>query len=199
MNKTILAKCISYILSPVTFSLFVPFLVISKQTNDISGAIKWTIFSAIFILMGLLVVIVGKKHGTFSDLDVSNREERKKFYLFLWPLLICYLIASVFFRGMFFSLSIISVGIVIGLFLFEFINLKIKASVHIGVATAFVIMLGILYGWHIFAVSVLFVPLIAWSRVVLKRHTIPEVFTGAVLGTIITILTFLIAQFIVKL
>lgn len=173
-----------------------PYLVVLKQTGDVSAAIRWGMFSAIFVVIGLLLVIIGRKRGTFSDFDISNRKERAKFYLLLWPLLICYVIASLLFRGMFFSLSIIAVGIVIGLILFEIVNQRVKASIHIGVATAFVIALGVLFGWGYFFATVFIVPLLAWSRLFLKRHTMEEVFTGAILGTMITGITFFIAKLI---
>jgi membrane-associated phospholipid phosphatase len=196
MYKIIFAKLLSYIFNPLVFFLLMPYLVVYKQTNDTVIALRWGVFSAVFVVVGLLFVIIGKRRGTFSDFDLSNRVERAKFYILLWPLLICYVVASFLFRGMFFSLTIIAVGIVIGLLLFEFVNQKVKASIHIGVATAFAIAIGLLYGWNYFFATVLIVPLLAWSRLILKRHTLQEVFTGATLGTIITGITFILAKFI---
>lgn len=191
-----IAHLLSYLFNPLLFFLLMPYLVVLKQTNDTFVALKWTMFSALFVGAGLLIVLIGKIRGTFSDFDLSKRKERAKFYILLWPLLICYVIAAFLFRGMFFSLSIIAIGIVIGLVLFELVNRKIKASIHIGVAVAFAMAIGILFGWVYFGITILIVPLLAWARLILKRHTIEEVFTGAFLGTIITSVTVMLAKVI---
>ena len=51
------------------------------------------------------------------------------------------------------------------------VNRKIKASVHLAVFSAFAAVLGILYG-GIFWGLVLLIPVVAWSRIKLKRHKI---------------------------
>lgn len=197
MNKILFAKLLSYIFNPIFFFLLMPYLIVYKQTNNNLYALKWEFFSAAFVIFGLLVIIIGKKKGTFSDFDLSNREERSKFYLLLWPLLITYVIASIFFRGIFFPLSIIAVGIVIGLLFYESVNRKIKASIHVGIATAFVITLGVLFGWTIFFESFWIVPLVSWSRIILKRHTIQEILAGGFLGALITGITILFSKIII--
>lgn len=194
MSKIFFAKLLSYFFNPIIFFLLMLYLVVYKQTSSSMYALKWGIFSAAFVVFGLLLVIIGKRRGTFSDFDLSNREERSKFYLLLWPLLICYLVVAVFFKGIFFSLSIITVGIVVGLMIYEIVNARIKASVHVGVVTAFVITLGVLYGSIPFLLTFWILPLVAWSRLILKRHTIQEVLAGTILGSIITVVTILIAR-----
>lgn len=197
MNKptrTFWAKLLSYIFNPIIFFVLMPYLVVYQQTGNSLYALKWGVFSVCFIVLGLLIVVVGRKRGHFSDFDLSKREERSKFYLLLWPLLIVYVISSIFFKGILFPLSIISVGIVVGLLMYEFINTKIKASIHVGVAVAFVVAVGILYGWQYFLFTVWIVPVIAWSRMILKRHTIQEVVMGAGLGIVITAITTIIAK-----
>jgi membrane-associated phospholipid phosphatase len=167
-----------------------------KQTNDFYAALRWSMFSGIFVIFGLLLVVIGKKRGTFSDFDLSNRTERAKFYVLLWPLLICYVIAAFLFRGIFFSLTIVSIGSIIGLVCFELVNEKVKASLHIGAATAFVITMSFLYGWGFFVGTVCIIPLLAWSRIVLKRHTLTEVFTGGLLGIMITVITLTLSKIV---
>lgn len=194
MNKIFFAKLLSYIGSPLIFFLLMPYLIVYTQTRDSITAVKWSMFSAVFVGLGLLLVLIGKRRGKFSDLDLSNREERATFYLLLWPLLLAYLIASIVFRGVFFSLSIIAVGIVIGLLLFEVVNSRLKASIHMGVVTAFVLTIWVLFGLYHFLLFVWIIPLIGWSRIVLKRHTIQEVIAGCILGVIVTGVTFLIGK-----
>lgn len=197
MNKLTLdfwAKLLSYIFNPIIFFVLMPYLVVYKQTGNSLYALKWGAFSILFVVFGLLIVVIGRKRGHFSDFDLSKREERSKFYLLLWPLLIVYVISSIFFKGILFPLSIISVGIVVGLLIYEFINTKIKASIHVGVAVAFVVGIGILYGWQYFILTAWIVPVVAWSRMILKRHTILEVITGGILGILTTCITILIGK-----
>jgi len=64
-----------------------------------------------------------------------------------------------------------------------------KISLHTAFVTASVTVLIILYG-SIAAVTVLLVPLVAWSRIELKHHSPAQVAAGALLATLIVVVVF---------
>jgi len=70
-----------------------------------------------------------------------------------------------------------------------FINLRWKISLHTAFITALATVLYILYGL-ISVITVVLIPLVAWSRIELKQHTIVQVITGALLGNIILVVVF---------
>lgn len=192
----IIATILSYIFNPVIFFLLMPYLLIYKQTTSISYALKWELFSLLFIFFGIILVFLERRRGIFSDFDLSKREERWKFFSISLAPLGLYLLSSIFLKGIFFSTTLISLGIIGGLILFAFFNRFLKPSIHTGVACAYVLTVAILYGPIAFFVSFWMVPVIIWARLRLKKHTFNEVLVGGIIGTSITLLTFFAGKYI---
>jgi membrane-associated phospholipid phosphatase len=105
-----------------------------------------------------------------------------------------YFLIAVYFKGIFFPLSALALGIMIGLVLLEIINFYIKASIHVAVVCSFVITMGLLYGGMVFLLLCVMAPLVAWSRLFLKKHTAIEVIAGTLFGSFVTSLTFFIGK-----
>ncbi|MDP3988131.1 MAG: hypothetical protein Q8P80_03225 [Candidatus Levybacteria bacterium] len=195
----IFALFLSYLFNPVIFVLSIPYFLIYRQTTSVSYAFKWEIFSAIFILLGIILVVFEKHKGIFSDYDLSKREERWKFYAIIMIPVILYFIASLFLKGLFFSMSIISIGTILGLLMFVIANKFLKPSIHTGVASAYVVSVALLYGPIAFFITFWMVPVIIWARLTLKKHTKNEVLVGGIIGTLITLLTFFVGSYIHRL
>lgn len=188
------ARFISFIFNPTVFFLMMPFLIVYHQTRSGFYALKWEIFSFLFLFLGIVLFFVGRLKGTFSDEDVSKREERYRLYIMSYLLAFIYFIASIFFKGISFPLSIISFGIIFGILIFNLVNYRIKASIHMAVASAFVITVGVLYGW-VFSLFILWIiPLVLWARIISKKHSIKEAVLGGILGIGITLITALIGK-----
>ncbi len=193
------ARLVSYLLHPGLLLILMPYLIVYRETYNSFYAFKWLTFSSLFTLVIFGILIIGQRRGIFSDADISIREQRYRFYLFGFCLALIYLATAVYFKGILFSISIAAIGSVVGIAASALINyFYIKDSIHMAVLCAFVITLGILYGPVIFALLVWTIPLMAWSRITLKRHTISEVIVGSILGSITTILTFLFAQYLYR-
>lgn len=175
-------RFLSFLFHPVIFFFLMPFLVVYRQTQNGFYALKWQVFSSFFIFLGIMLVLLGRWVGVFSDHELSVKEERSRFYAIVWVLAFSYLIIALYFKGIIFSLSIIALGILLGIVIFELANRFIKVSMHIAVACAFVVAIGLLYGQTAFMATVWIVPLLAWARITLKKHTIIEVIIGGVLG-----------------
>lgn len=191
-----IARVISFLFHPIVFFLIMPFLVVYKQTGNSPYALKWQFFSLFFVILGILLLLVGRWRKIFSDFDLSQKNERTKFYFVMWLLAFSYLLIALLFKGMFFYLSLMASGIVFGIVLLAVVNHYVKASIHVAVACAFAITVFILFRNET-PVSVFFIiPFMGWSRLVLKRHTIHEIISGGIIGTGITLLTFLLGKYV---
>lgn len=191
-----IAQLLSFIFSPITFLFITPYVVVHSQIPSRLYAIKWALFSGIFIATGVFFIIFGRVFGMFSDFDISRREERIRIYIVAWILVVLYWLCALFFKGIFFPISIIAFGLLVGIFLFTVINRFIKASIHTGLACAFIITASILWKGDNYLKVIWILPLIAWSRIYLKKHTIKEVIAGGILGSVLTFITFLLAKFL---
>lgn len=192
MNK--LAKIISFVLHPVVFFLAIPFIIVYHQDSNFLYAVKWEIFSAIFGFLMVLLFLWARRKRIFSNEDITERKERFDFYLLLWIFAVLYLVVVLGFKGLSFSLSLVSFGIVSGILLFAFLNYFIKISIHAAVSCAFVITMGLLYGKPGFQATFWIVPAVFLSRYLLKRHTVKEIFVGGFLGSLIALSIFKIAE-----
>lgn len=193
-KERLFPELISYIFHPVNFVLTMPFLIVYRQTASGSYALKWAIFTAMFVVLGSFFVLLGRIRGVFSDFDISKREERPTFYIMVWILACIFMSIAFILKGIFFPLSIISFAILLGTICIEVINNFLKISVHLTVATAWVVSIGILFGIYPFLFFLPFLFLLAWARIRLQQHTVSEVIGGSLVGVIITIVTFLIGR-----
>lgn len=198
INKNLLAEVVSLVFNPVIFLLSLPYLVVYRETLSFSSAIKWQLFSGFFVAIGLLVVYLGIRRGIFSDEDLSKRQEREEFYYFALILSFGYLLSSYILRGIFFHLSLVGLGIFLAIIIFTITNKYVKASVHMASLCGFIVAISILFSlqylWHVVWV----IPLVAWARLKLKRHTKKELILGGFLGILVTLITFLMASRILE-
>ncbi len=193
--KRLLARFLSYLFHPVLFFLVMPFFVVYKQTDSGLYAAKWMFFSSIFIFIGIMLILFEMLRGDFSDFDISKKEQRTKFFIILFFLGVIYLAIAMYFKGIFFPLSFISLGIAFGVVLFALVNRLIKASIHVAVSSGFVVSMYLLFGEEMFLLTLWIVPVVGWARVLLKRHSIGEVISGGLLGTAITMVTFIVGEY----
>lgn len=197
INMRNFARLVSYIFHPVVFFFIMPFLVVYRQTANSTYALKWQVFTSFFVFLAIIIVLLERWRGIFTDNDFTNKKEREKFYAFIWPLGFSYMAAAFFFKGMFFPLSIIAVGIVFGMLMFMLVTPFVRASIHTAVACGFALSIGILFGQVAF-LTVVWIPiLVAWSRLVLTKHKLPEIIIGGALGIAITMLTFFVGKYMI--
>lgn len=195
--KRNIAQVTSLLFHPIIFALLIPFIVVYHRSLDISEGVKWVIFSAVFVLIAMLGFFILKPVEFLSDFDISKRELRPAFYTISLITAVIYFVIAVLLKGIFYPLTIVTLGVVIGITLFEIVNFYLKASIHVAVACAYVITFGIFYGLVPF-LYIFWIPFaIVWSRLYLKKHTWPEVIAGASLGSFVTLLTFAIARLLV--
>jgi membrane-associated phospholipid phosphatase len=156
-------------------------LIASLQSMSAARALTTAIITVLVTVLPLLFIIRRKVvSGRWSDHDISVSSERRGFYpiaigvvsiscVFLWLLGLPHSLLI----GMMISLALLIAAMLI--------NGWSKISLHLIFATyCAVSLLAVSYlvgaGFILLAVSV------AWSRVVLERHSLPQVLSGMLLG-----------------
>lgn len=190
------ARFISWLFHPVIFALLLPFIIVYWQTADTFYAFKWMAFSSCFLILTLFIFYLVRPKEFFKDFDIYKREQRVGFYTISCIIALLYFLSAVYFKGIFFPLSALALGIVIGLVFLEIVNFYIKASIHVAVTCAFAILMGVLYGMPAFLFAIWIPMIVAWSRYTLNKHTPSEIFAGALFGSFVTGFTFFIGKLI---
>lgn len=181
-----IARFISLILHPFLLGIsFLIYLSFFKEHLDFYQVIL--ILTLDFLIPASFILFLLKKR-IIKNLDISDRTKRRYFYfpvsLFLiltMPLFFIFRIPEV--------LTLFQVGFLVWVLCWAIISLFYKISGHVGGAsfiyTTIIFLLGKNF-WFIF----LLLPLLAWSRVKLKEHTVDETITGGVLGFLISFVVF---------
>lgn len=183
------ARSISFLSDPLFLATPIPFLLVLWASEDVMYSLKWSVFSMMFFAFIGFFVLYGVKRRVFSDVDVSKREQRPAFYLFAIYVCLLYLGSLMLLDGPP-VLFLAGCGVLLSILAISVVNLKIKASVHVATVTALIFIVSILYG-DAFLLFLLVIPVIIWSRVVTKRHTLPEAVVGGAVGVILTLIVYI--------
>lgn len=133
--------------------------------------------------------------GYFSNIDISNRNQRP--LAFGFAIILCALyIFSLFFLKAPLILFIAVITLFTGLIVVEIINKFTKVSIHVGVVSAFATSLFLVYG-GIFSFSFLLIPLVAWARIKTHNHTKQQTIIGAIIGMAIILVSYVIFEYII--
>lgn len=150
-----------------------------------------TVFAALIPYFFILFLY---RKGKISDLQIPSRKER------LLPLLIINLsVIAGFFILIYLKPERLLVSVyavyLLGLPAVSLVTLFWKISFHATYITLFSFVYLIVFGkWAIF--TLLFIPLVGWSRIKLKRHTTAQVIAGISVIAIISLTVFYITGFL---
>ena len=182
-----LARAISAIINPVFAGVFITGLIFFQALPDRHVATRWfgtTIFLTIIPPLSYILYLV--KTGYLVDIYMPDRHRRIKpvGFIVAWVIFSIILLLTI---GAPFPviLTLISAMVLIGL-LFT-ITLIWKISFHTAVLTSaatVTVMQDLSQAWIIS----LLIPLVAWSRVHLRRHTTLQVIGGSIAGCIVAII-----------
>lgn len=199
MNKLKTAKTISTLTQPpiITIPLF---LIISAILSfdggvfDINEFIVLEIISLVFasILPIAIILLWAKRLNT--DFDISNREDRfvplvVGIVSYFIGVLICLALNVNHFLTLLLLCYSVNTGVVL------LITLKWKISVHTtgisGPIAALILLLG-----PVGALFGVIYPVVIWSRVLLKKHTLAQAICGGVQGFFLTVLEMYLYMYI---
>lgn len=176
-----LSKIISNFFNPIV-SLVIYYLVLHFSPHaallDSTG-----LFPILFILVIPVVfwIIWNVKKGSYTNMDVSNRKQRNSLYIVIVVLCAIYLAYEYFVND---NKDFTIFFLWILLVLMQISNFFIKSSMHTAL-NLFVAFLFLKFSlpWGIFWIILSII--IGITRIILKRHTLAEVISGAVLGSLI--------------
>jgi len=183
------ANLTSNILNPLLVSLVLFLLLSFKSTSNTFDAVKWLLISiAVSILPVFSVIIYLVRSQRLTSFFTITRKQRTKIYLFAG---VCAGIGCIIFPYLRAPKELIATFVagLSAVVAFMCINLLWKISLHTAFVTASVTVLIMLYG-SIVAATVVLIPLIAWSRIELKHHSLAQVAAGALLAASIVVVVF---------
>ncbi|MGZ5197199.1 MAG: phosphatase PAP2 family protein [Kaistella sp.] len=177
-----ISKFISNFFNPLT-SLLIFFIYFSSKNFSAATALQTFLPILVLIVSPIVIWIIWNvKNGNYSNLDVSNRNQRKSLYFFISGCIGVYLIYYYITTG---TADVLMIFLMFLLLVLQFSNYFIKSSMHtafnVFVAALFFSenpLLGII--WAVIAA------LVGITRVILGRHTAKEVITGAALAALVS-------------
>lgn len=184
--QNILAKIISYALAPLVIVIPATFMVTYFGTKNVFLSFEWMVVSLAFILILMAPLVFFVKKGQFANLDVSVQQQRPLLFFIEFVFALVYFSVLYFFHAPK-ELFIGIITIFALLAVFGIVNKFIKASGHIGMLAA-IITLFVFKGGPIFLLGFVLVPIMAWSRLKLKRHSLNEVIAGLIVGILVATL-----------
>ncbi|QBA23632.1 ABC transporter permease [Chryseobacterium indologenes] len=170
-----ISKVISDFFNPLV-SLIIFFTYMSIREYSLKDSMLYFLPVLLMIIIPVVVWLVWNvKTGRYTNMDVSNRVQRKSLYIFIAVCVIVYLLFNYIRKG---YIDLVMLFILVLLFALQISNLFIKSSMH----TAFNVFVAALFfslDWKMGLVWLGIAVLVGITRIILKRHTVKEVFMGA--------------------
>jgi len=176
------ALLISRIFEPIVLFVFILVMVFVQAHLPLATALwQGGIILCVMIVPPMLLLIRAIKQKKISGWDMSDRKQRvRAFVVFL-----------MFFAFGLLLLSLFREPVITHFFLYMFVvfllffavTLIYKISGHLTGLAIWIICVSSWFGWYT-NLLFLMLPLLCWSRVALKRHTVGQVLLGSVFGLI---------------
>lgn len=184
MIKRRLAILTSGILSPLLVGMGVIALISFREAANTLEALKWIgLVTSMTMLPVFLVTLYLVRHKKTDSLFINERKKRTKVYMITSACTLAGFLVLLLTGAPRMLLATFVAGIVTVL-VFTLINLWWKISVHTAWMGASVTVLIILYGWVLSPAMVL-VPISAWARIELGKHSLAQTVAGASLAALI--------------
>jgi len=175
------ALVISGVFSPLTIAI-AAVAIAGLAINDESVLMWISIYIALSIIPPALYIMYLVRKGTVTDFHLNVREERTQ------PFLLMTINTAVVFLVMLLAgapkliLIVVAAG-ALQLFCMLLITLRWKISGHCTAATGLAVLALALFGENLLPLTLL-IPVIAWSRIRLNRHSLAQTVAGVFLGAI---------------
>ncbi|MFC3157506.1 PAP2 superfamily protein [Chryseobacterium arachidis] len=179
-----ISKIISDFFNPLV-SLFIFFIYMSVRNYSLHDSLIYFLPILLMIIAPVVIWLVWNvKTGRYTNMDVSNRIQRKTLYIFIAVCVVAYLAFNYFKNG---YIDFVMLFILILLFALQISNYFIKSSMH----TAFNVFVAALFfalnsslGFAWLGIAIL----VGITRIILKRHTPKEVLMGAGIAFMVSFL-----------
>lgn len=190
MIKKRTASLISIILNPV-FAMYVA-LAVALQATETDQKEQWSQWLAILnLILPIIVAAALMKKGFALDDTLANSRVKRERILFIAPFFLIGLfewyLAVKLKTGQPFLATIVATTIMTGIV--ALISYQWKISNHLTNISALVVMATLLYGTMTLWLALL-IPITAWSRRTLERHTNRQIIGGTLLAPAIILPVF---------
>ncbi len=176
------ARIVSGILSPLSIAI-AAVAVAGYAIND-ESVLSWiALYIALSILPPTLYIMYLVRKGIVTDFHLNVRKERTKPFLIMTANTAVVFLVMLLLGAPKLILIVIATA-VLQLFFMLLITLKWKISGHCTAVTGLVVLALALFGENLLP-STLLIPLVAWSRIRLKRHTPAQTVAGSFMGAVI--------------
>jgi hypothetical protein len=182
-----LARWISVLFDSSVLSVPV-FLALGWRSSQTAGLL-WAILILLIVTgIPLVYLLIGRKRGWVSDMELSRREERPRFILVSLSSDVLALTALWLGNGPQLLRLIVLTYFCLAIVMFS-ISSFWKISMHMagvgGFSTALFFVFGAPALW-----TFLSLVLVAWARLHRRKHDVPQLIAGAVAGALVTAFVF---------
>jgi membrane-associated phospholipid phosphatase len=176
------ARIVSGVLSPLSIAI-AAVAVAGYAIND-ESALSWiALYIALSILPPTLYIMYLVRKGIVTDFHLNVRKERTKPFLIMTANTAVVFLVMLLLGAPKLILIVIATAI-LQLFFMLLITLRWKISGHCTAVAGLVVLALALFGENLLP-STLLIPLVAWSRIRLKRHTPAQTVAGSFIGAVI--------------
>ncbi|MDH6253593.1 membrane-associated phospholipid phosphatase [Chryseobacterium sp. H1D6B] len=176
------SKIISDFFNPLV-SLFIFFIFMSLREYSWKDSLLYFLPILLMVIVPVVIWLVWNvKTGRYTNMDVSNRIQRKTLYIFIAVCVLAYLGFNYVKNG---YIDFVMLFILILLFALQVSNFFIKSSMH----TAFNVFVAALFfalDWKMGFIWLGIAALVGITRIILKRHTVKEVLMGAGIAIVVS-------------
>ena len=181
------ARLVSNILAPASISLPFIVLVALYHAQNVPHALLYILITLFFFSIGpFIYILISVRIGKISDVDVSRRTERAGPFLFGISSVLAGWLALIILQGPANLQTLMMITAISGVVMMV-TTLWWKISIHASSMGGVATVLTALYGAIMLPIFLLLI-LVGWSRVVLRRHTVPQVVAGSLVSIALTLL-----------
>ncbi len=185
MLKKKIARIISEISNGFLTMILTPMVAIYASPLETKEKV---ILSSIYLLLPIIPYFAIKKYFGISDYEFTKREERPPYFITISILLgLAYIYVKTFGVD---TLSSVSLAIFMSSTVLTLVTFLWKMSGHMTYSTLLFATLIFLFPSPYLFLLFLFSPCIAWSRIVLEKHTLSQVTLGTLVTLTISILIY---------
>jgi len=185
LKKT--AEIISFILNPLVLAFCIILIGIDRSNLPQKQMIVFTILVLLFNGLAPIYFYLEllRRKIVFDDV-LSNEKALKNRPMVLGWWMISFLMQGFLVRllGIIDPLFNIFIILFILTFILFLISLSKKISLHMAYSTLFALMIIYIFSWSFWPI-LLIIPLIAWSRYYLMRHTAKQLLAGVLISSIV--------------
>lgn len=188
------ARTISLIFHPFAVAPLALIFALYLSGIGLLAALWWAGVCVLFLTIPLVTYLFHKVTSKqFSDADVSVREQRQGIYFFGAICMIVCFGVLLWLRAPDIMIELFGAGLAMVVLFALVTRFVTKVSVHTGIMTGATVVVAF-YSWPWALVLAAATLVVAWSRLMLKRHSMVEIISGASISGTVFFLAMLTKQ-----